>query len=625
MINKISLQLFSNSQLILLAFALLMVIIGLCLCFKILNKSYKSDLFAVVLITSIYAVVSLWQLGSHIAPNTWWQPQNDQEYITFEITDETTAFDGVYAIGGEGDNNALEAGYQIGLKNLQVLGSNDNEHWDIVADFTNGSFMEWEVVQGNWNYRYVSLVSQDLRMVINEFGLKKAGENSFLTLTPVTISNPNNPYPATQIIDEQNTLVITPTYMNGTYFDEIYHPRNAWEIANNQDMYASVHPLLGTSIIALGIKLFGMNPFGWRIMGALFGIMILPLFYLLVKKLFNNRFLSTLGTTLFATDFMLITTSRIGTLEPFSIFFILLMTYFMVCYVKSDFIKTPLKKQLLYLAASGVSMGFAVSIKWTGCYAAVGLAIMFFAHLISQSMIYFKFKKDTDAKSQEYARLYLRKAISIIAWCCLFFVLVPAIIYVCSYIPTRVWKNDTWSIANVIKHSIGMYDYHANLDATHPYQSVWWQWLFDIRPIWYYSNNFNNGTMQTISCFNNPLISLVGVISIVVTAINTFKTKSQTGFIILIGFLSALLPWVFVDRCIFAYHYYPSIPFLILAIVYASKLLIDKHSNGKKIVLIYCALCILLFVLFMPVLTGFTTNTSYVKFLQWLPSWYFGG
>lgn len=625
MMNEISLALFKNNQLLSILITCFIVAGVITLGFKVLKKSFKSDIFSILLITSLYAVVSLWQLGGHTAPTTWWQPQDDKEFITFEVMDENPAFDAIYAIGGEGDNNALESGYQIGFDNLQVLGSNDNENWEIIAILYENSYMAWEVIPGEWNYRYISLVSQDTTMVLNEFGVKKAGEDTFLTLNPITISNPDNPYLATNVIDEQNTIPITPTYMNETYFDEIYHPRNAWEIVNGQDMYASVHPLLGTSIISLGISIFGMNPFGWRIMGALFGIMILPLFYLLTKKLFNNRFLSIVGTTLFASDFMLITTSRIGTLEPFSIFFIILMTYFMVCYIKEDFVKSSLKKQLIYLAASGISMGIACSIKWTGCYAAVGLAVLFFAHFIYHTTMYFKLKQKTDPTSLDYVKNYHSKALKIILWCCLFFVLVPATIYVCSFIPTRVWKNDTWSIANVIKHSVGMYDYHAKLQATHPYQSVWWQWLFDIRPIWYYLKDFGNGTMQTISCFNNPLISIAGVISMVVTAIHTFKTKSSTGFIILVGFLAALLPWVLVTRCVFAYHYYPSIPFLILAIVYTAQLIIKKYNSGEKMIVVYVALCIFLFILFMPVLTGFTTESGYVRLLQWLPSWYFGG
>lgn len=625
MMNEISLAIFKNSELLSILIACGVVAGIIIFCFKLLKKSFKSDIFAIIMITSLYAVVSLWQLGVNTIPNTWWQPQQDNEFIIFEVMDEDASFDAVYAIGGEGDNNAVDSGYQIGFNKLQVLGSNDNKKWDIITILFDNSFMSWEIVNGNWNYRYISLVSQDPRTVVNEIAFKKSGENTFLTLNPITLSNTDNPYPASNVIDEQNIIPITPTYMNETYFDEIYHPRNAWEIANGQDMYASVHPLLGTTIMSLGIQIFGMNPFGWRIMGALFGIMIVPLFYLLVKKLFNNKFLSVVGTTLLASDFMLITTSRIGTLEPFSIFFILLMTYFMVCYLKEDFVKSSLKKQFTYLACSGIAMGLACATKWTGCYSAVGLAIMFFTHFIYHTNKYFKLKAKKDAESIAFTKAYHAKALKIILWCCVFFVIVPATIYVCSFIPTRVWKNDTWSIANVIKHSIGMYNYHATLDATHPYQSVWYQWLFDIRPIWYYLKDLGNGYMQTISCFNNPLISLVGVGSMVATIIHTIKTKSSTGFIIIVGYLSALLPWVLITRCVFAYHYYPSLPFLVLAIVYAAQLLIKKNENMKKTILIYTALCILLFIVFMPILTGFTTTSSYVKLLQWLPSWYFGG
>ncbi|MEG1461736.1 MAG: hypothetical protein RSC48_01380, partial [Anaerorhabdus sp.] len=261
--NEISLALFKNNQLLSILITCFIVAGVITLGFKVLKKSFKSDIFSILLITSLYAVVSLWQLGGHTAPTTWWQPQDDKEFITFEVMDENPTFDAIYAIGGEGDNNALESGYQIGFDNLQVLGSNDNENWEIIAILYENSYMAWEVIPGEWNYRYISLVSQDTTMVLNEFGVKKAGEDTFLTLNPITISNPDNPYLATNVIDEQNTIPITPTYMNETYFDEIYHPRNAWEIVNGQDMYASVHPLLGTSIISLGISIFGMNPFGW--------------------------------------------------------------------------------------------------------------------------------------------------------------------------------------------------------------------------------------------------------------------------------------------------------------------------------------------------------------------------
>ncbi|MEG0238737.1 phospholipid carrier-dependent glycosyltransferase [Anaerorhabdus sp.] len=624
--KNLSLTLFANDQLLSILVLCAFVSIAIYILFKLLKKSRKSDIFSIVMITAMYAIVSLWQLGTTQIPQTWWQPQTTTEFITFEVVDETPTFDTVYAIGGEGDNNALESGYQVWFNNLQVLGSQDNKTWETITVLNNdSSYMGWNVTKGDWNYRYISLVMQDETSVIHEIAFKKTGSDELLTLNPITLSNPENPYSAMNIIDEQSIVPLVPSYFDSSYFDEIYHPRNAWEIANNQYMYPSVHPLLGTSIIALGIQMFGMNPFGWRIMGALFGIMILPLFYLILKKLFNNRFLSTAGTTLFAADFMLITTSRIGTLEPFSVFFILLMTYFMIQYFYTSFTKTPFKKQLMWLALSGISMGVACSVKWTGCYSAVALAIMFFTHFFIN---YFKFNKSkslTDKESVAFCKEFKHRALKIILWCILFFVIIPLGIYALHYVITPVWKNDSWSIKNVIDHSVYMYDYHANLEATHPYQSTWYQWLFDIRPIWYYYSDLGNGLLRSIACFNNPVVTVTGVFTMLYTAFHTIKTKSQAGFIIVIGYLAALLPWVLVTRCVFSYHYYPSLPFLIMSIVYCIQLLINKMKNGKKITIAYVIVAIVLFVIFLPVLTGFTTTKEYVNLLQWLPSWYFGG
>ena len=83
--------------------------------------------------------------------------------------------------------------------------------------------------------------------------------------------------------------VISPTYYDQAYFDEIYHVRNAWEIANGQYMYASVHPLLGTNIIALSIHLFGMNPLAWRLPGAIAGVVMLPVLYGILKIIIKAR------------------------------------------------------------------------------------------------------------------------------------------------------------------------------------------------------------------------------------------------------------------------------------------------------------------------------------------------
>ncbi len=49
-----------------------------------------------------------------------------------------------------------------------------------------------------------------------------------------------------------------------------------------------------------------------------------------------------------------------------------------------------------------------------------------------------------------------------------------------------------------------------------------------------------------------------------------------------------------VTRCVFIYHYYPSVPFLIVALVYGLKCLVDKDARYEKRIKIFALACILL-------------------------------
>ena len=80
---------------------------------------------------------------------------------------------------------------------------------------------------------------------------------------------------AEKLLDEPDIVPESRTCLNGTYFDEIYHARTAYENVVNVYPYEISHPPLGKLIISIGIRLFGMTPFGWRFMGTLFGVLML--------------------------------------------------------------------------------------------------------------------------------------------------------------------------------------------------------------------------------------------------------------------------------------------------------------------------------------------------------------
>ena len=594
----------------------------------------KNDFRLMTTITALYAVVSLHMLGSTVFPVTTWQPDTDKRDVVFELKDET-AFDGIYIIYGEGDNNSNPDSYQLGLHGLKVYGSNDYETWDELGEIEGKGIYRYTICEGSWDYRYVWIASKSFSDTITEFGLRKADHSGFVTLENVSDSHPSETYPASLLTDEQDLLVMYPTYMDEAYFDEVYHPRNAWEIANGQRMYATVHPLLGTNIMALFIRLFGMNPFVWRLAGALFGIGMVPVMYCLCKLLFRKTFACACGAILLGADFMHITTSRIGTLEPFSVFFIMLMFYYMIRYCKTSFYDTSLKKQLYLLFMSGLFTGIGIAVKWTACYSAVGLAAILFASWIKR-FIEFRKAKDVIDHPEEYSeeqldqaqmirRVFFRRLLVTAAWCFVFFIFIPIAIYLVSYLPDKVWGDRGWSVRHVWDQCVGMYKYHVNLDATHPFQSSWYMWLLDIRPIWYHASTDGAGAYHTISCFSNPLLTWAGLPAIVAVTASVITERQQNAWLILVGYLSALLPWVsFVERCVFAYHFYPTSIFTALAIVWVIDRLMRTSPNYRKPVILFMAVYVIVFVIYLPVTCGFGTSVDYINALELFTSWHFG-
>ena len=164
---------------------------------------------------------------------------------------------------------------------------------------------------------------------------------------------------------------------------------------------------LGKAIMAIGILIFGMCPFGWRFMGTLFGVIMVPVMYLLGKKLTKKTWLSSVITLLFTFDFMHFTQTRIATIDVFVTLFIMLMYFFMLCYYKLSFYDTPVKKTFIPLALSGICMGLGCASKWTGVYAGLGLGVIFAAVMIRRYGEYKTAMKDPKGSTEGIEHQYV--------------------------------------------------------------------------------------------------------------------------------------------------------------------------------------------------------------------------
>lgn len=405
------------------------------------------------------------------------------------------------------------------------------------------------------------------------------------------------------LVDEFDTLPEDFTYYYGTYFDEIYHARTAYEHIVEMWPYEISHPPLGKLLMSVGIRLFGMNPFGWRCMGTLAGVLMLPFLYLLGKRMLKNTMGAFVATTLFAFDFMHFVQTRIATIDSFAVLFIIAMYYFMYCYVSEENRKC--------LALSGIAFGLGAASKWTCIYAGVGLGVIWLIHWM------LRLRKDKTWKP----------FVKNIGFCLIWFVAVPVVIYYMSYFPYGKSQGmsgiamyfDPRYAKIVWDNQVSMLTYHVGVNATHPYSSAWYQWIFDIRPILYYLH-YGNGTRGAIAAFLSPLVCWGGLLAMVgMGYLALFRRDTRAGFI-LIGYLAQLVPWMLVSRILFNYHYFACTVFLCLALGYVAAVL--EKTGKRHCVYGMLGVSVALFVLFYPALSGVQVSAQYAdSVMKWLSSW----
>lgn len=611
------------------------------------NFITKTDLLIISILTIIFTVLVFFRLGNTYAPETIYKTTPEDRDIVLDFGDYIS-IEQLHIYLGNLDN-----------RNISLSAFNEvTGEWELINSENNvSSVFQWNNVDIYYKLRYLGIVATDEEAVFNEFVF--TGPNGAIL--------PDNAYKYETLFDEQDKFYSTleHTYMDGTMFDEIYHGRTGYEFIHKLPTYETTHPQLGKCLIALGIKIFGMTPFGWRFFVAIFGILFIPLMYIFSKFMFKDTFIASCVGIFITFDCMHFTLSRIATIDIFVAFFIILTTYYMYKYIRADIeyrttcyihldeegleLDTstfgassdsfPPKYVYLPLALSGITLGLAVATKLTGVYAGIGLAIILIIHLI-------KFPP----KKQTYKLFW---------FCVIFFIVIPLILYTLAYIPTYekyahmgyTDKTITWDenglyigygwtglIARTLRNTNYMINYHKNLEATHYYASPFYKWPYMAMPLLAANDTYDKlGRVSSVSYIGNPLIWWPGILCVIYVAVNAIKglfinirkktvssvkkLKYQQAQFIIISYLASYLPWFKVSRITFIYHYLPCAILTMIMIGYTIKDLINWKPQTKKFVKIYLGLVILTFFIFYPVISGYPISTEWGMHLRWLKEW----
>jgi len=562
------------------------------------------DAVAIAIIMVLWAGIAFWNLGDMQAPQSF--HEFDGEVIEIDLGRET-----------ELGRIRYFSGLNTGEYSLAI--SNDRTYWHSVGGMVqdHGSLFKWNSVEVR-HYAAVQYIrlSADGALHLGELAIYDATGNR---LNPQAFtfwwSNPDARSDA--LFDEQELIPERETFLNSFYFDEIWHARTAYEHYRGMHPFEQSHPPLGKSIIAIGIAIFGMVPFGWRFTGTLFGVLMLLPLYWMIKGMFGKRLVAICATVVFAFDFMHYTQTRIATIDTYAVFFIILMFWFIYRYISLPY-ETPFHKTLPDLFLAGLFFGLGAASKWTSLYFGVAMALLYLAYQVLRGRHWIHAGKVWPFWG------YLAKTAGVSIG---FFIVIPGIIYYLSYIPygaARAYSLFSEDYLQMVWANQGfMWNYHAGLEAEHPFSSYWYQWIFNIRPILYYLEFLPDGTRSAFAAFGNPALYWGGLLAMLSLPVSAIRQRDGRAAAIFVGYITLLAPWFFISRPAFAYHYFTNTIFLTLALAYVfNRILERQRGHHRAAIIAFTAVTVGLFILFYPTLSGMPVTERYLEiFLRWLPSW----
>jgi dolichyl-phosphate-mannose--protein O-mannosyl transferase len=397
----------------------------------------------------------------------------------------------------------------------------------------------------------------------------------------------------------------------GFVFDEVYYVDGARDLlkygveVDGSEPEFVVHPPIGKWSIALGIRVFGDNEFGWRITAAIAGTLIILIAARLAHELFYSPFLTAITAALLALDGLLLVHSRTALLDLFLTLFVLTAAYFWF------------RQQYWY---ASIFFGLGLATKWSALYF---IALFGFVTL---------FRLFRQKETQDLLRTLISRVMQ--------FGVVPLSIYIASWIgwftSERGWNRNYSSnpFGSLIYYHKQMLDFHTSLVEKHAYQANPWSWLIMGRPTSFYYESpkgcGSNNCAQEVLALGTPVlwwsatIALAVLIGYWLWQFYHRKVDSRITFIFL-GIIAGYLPWFFFqNRTVFSFYAIVFEPFLILALVYCAKLFIDRSrnpANAQVIILGFVAVVFLNFVYFLPLYLGEVITYAQWQMRMWFPSW----
>lgn len=387
------------------------------------------------------------------------------------------------------------------------------------------------------------------------------------------------------------------------YFDEVHYLPAARALLDGTAWLNREHPPLGKELIALGIALLGDTPWGWRIAPVLAGTLAL---YAALRALWHashDRFATLVFGVLLASGGFLFVQSRIAMLDVFMAAFLMLALWQLAAAVREP------ENGRLRLALAGIALGLSLASKWNVAPLLPLPGLAFLAARMAAGR----------------RRLLLsRRGIPVpgvsLLEAAMWLGLVPLAVYWASFVPPALITGEPIGPAAFLALHHEMIALQQSVTEAHLYQSHWWQWALNLRPIWYFYEPVD-GVLRGILLLGNPLTMIAGLPALAwclwvgVTRRRWDVLAVATLYLVAFGF------WAIAAKPVqFYYHYF--VPHLFLCAALALVLARWWQRGWKVPALLVPLASLALFAWFWPIYSAAPLASEHAfETWMWLDSW----
>lgn len=423
-----------------------------------------------------------------------------------------------------------------------------------------------------------------------------------------------------------------------------------------------VHPPLGKWAIAMGMRVFGVNEFGWRIAAAVAGTLMVVLLIRVTRRMTGSTVLACLAGLLLTLDGLHFVQSRVAMLDVFLAAWVLAA---FACLVAD---RDAVRRRLAvtddddlagwgpslgwrpWRLAAGVCLGAALATKWSALYYVAVLILLAFFWEVGARRI--------AGISSPLRATVFRSAAPLLA----VLVVLPAFVYVVSWFGwfasstadqlawDRNWAegNPASGLAGLVPdglrswwhYHVAQFTFHDDLRQKHPYQSHPAGWLLLARPVsYYYPAGVGAGDYgcEVESCsrevlaIGTPAIWWITIPVLLVLAWLWLAKRDWRPAAVLVMILTAILPWIRDDldgRTMFLFYALPAVPFMCLGLALVAGWLYGgaaatarRRTAAAMGVGAYLAIVVINFAYLYPVLAAQTLPYEAWRARMWFTSW----